>query len=176
MLPSLSKVHELMQENERTWNEDLIDIEFGKDDADCIKSIAIRAPKGPDALEWHYGRKGRFSIHITYELCLQHLVEASTSSSHAQGKNPRVGWQFLWQAKVPPRVKLLAWRACQEAIPACYNIKRRGLNISTSCIRCGQELDDVLHVMLRCSFSRQVWELSSLPWRWINFDVSSSED
>ncbi|KAK4391579.1 hypothetical protein Sango_1935700 [Sesamum angolense] len=75
-----------------------------------------------------------------------------------------------------PKVQLLAWRACQEAILVCCNLRRKGLHILTACMRCGNEAEDVLHVLLRCSFARQVWALSSLPWRWINLEVRPMED
>ncbi|KAL0427275.1 UNVERIFIED_CONTAM: hypothetical protein Slati_2902300 [Sesamum latifolium] len=87
-----------------------------------------------------------------------------------------LGWQFLWRAKVPPKVKSLAWRACQEAIPVSCNVRRRGLSISTLCMHCGLEQEDGFHVLLRCLFSRQVWALLCLPWRWINFAEGTTED
>ncbi|KAL0428060.1 UNVERIFIED_CONTAM: hypothetical protein Slati_2980800, partial [Sesamum latifolium] len=86
-----------------------------------------------------------------------------TSSSNVQNRDTVPGWNFLWRVKVPLKVILLAWRACQEAIPVCCNLRRRGLDIASLCIRCGQESEDMLHVLLRCSFSRQVWALSGLP-------------
>ncbi|KAL0431157.1 UNVERIFIED_CONTAM: hypothetical protein Sradi_0741700 [Sesamum radiatum] len=127
-------------------------------------------------MEWHFGRKGQFSMRSAYELFMQHLEEAGTSLRHTQDRDILPSWNFLWRAKVPPKVLLLAWRACQEAIPVCYNLRRRGLNIPILCIWCGHETEDVLHVLLRCSFSRQTRALSGLPWHWINSEANNTEE
>ncbi|KAL0292766.1 UNVERIFIED_CONTAM: hypothetical protein Sradi_6975300 [Sesamum radiatum] len=76
----------------------------------------------------------------------------------------------------PPKVKLLAWRACKDALPVCCNLRRRGMDITTICSHCGYGPEDVLHILLRCSFSGQVWALSCIPWRWINYDSVNTED
>ncbi|KAL0303026.1 UNVERIFIED_CONTAM: putative mitochondrial protein [Sesamum radiatum] len=175
-LQETSNVSELLIEEGRRWNEELLEKEFGEEDVQSIKSIEIPSPVSTDVLVWHFGNKGNFSVKSAYELYIQQIDEASTSVSFGQGKNLPGGWRFLWQAKVPPKVKLLAWRACKDALPVCYNLRRRGLLIATNCIRCGDDTEDVLHVLLRCSFSRQVWALSSLPWRWIKSEGSSTEE
>ncbi|KAL0415880.1 UNVERIFIED_CONTAM: hypothetical protein Slati_3419900 [Sesamum latifolium] len=163
-------------EDRRGWNEEILDKEFEDENANCIKSIELRFSEDPNVLGWHFGRKGRFSVRSAYKLFMQHLIEASTSSSNVQDRDTVLGWNFLWRAKVPPKVILLAWRACQEAIPVCYNLRRRGLDIASLCIRCGQESEDVLHVLLWCSFSIQAWALLGLPWRWINLEAGSTEE
>ncbi|KAL0403762.1 UNVERIFIED_CONTAM: hypothetical protein Sradi_2017000 [Sesamum radiatum] len=68
---------------EKSWNEEFVRAEFGKEDAECILSIELRNPETIDSLEWHFGRKGRLLISSAYDLYTQHLEEACFSSSHA---------------------------------------------------------------------------------------------
>ncbi|KAL0445558.1 UNVERIFIED_CONTAM: hypothetical protein Slati_1683700 [Sesamum latifolium] len=175
-LPIIANGQELLQEDGKRWNEELIEAEIEEEDAVRINSIELQNPESQNALVWHFGKKGRFTVRSAYELCTQYLHGAGTSLGPAQDRESLAGWNFLWRAKVPPKVQLLAWRACQEAIPVCCNLRRKGLNIPTACMRCGNDAEDVLHVLLRCSFSRQVWALSCLPWRWINLEVRNTED
>ncbi|KAL0442213.1 UNVERIFIED_CONTAM: hypothetical protein Sradi_0160200 [Sesamum radiatum] len=56
-LPSSSKVCELMQVDGRSWNEELLEKEFGEEDVQCIKSIELQSPECSDIMEWHFSRK-----------------------------------------------------------------------------------------------------------------------
>ncbi|KAK4386098.1 hypothetical protein Sango_2480400 [Sesamum angolense] len=77
------------------------------------------------------------------------IDEAGTSVSYGQGNNLPSGWSLLWRAKILPKVKLLVWRACKDALLVYCNLRHRGMNITTTCNRRGYGSEDVLHVLLR---------------------------
>ncbi|KAK4383985.1 hypothetical protein Sango_3101500, partial [Sesamum angolense] len=72
----------------------------------------------PNFAVWHYSADGRFSIRSAYHLAWSmRQVGASPSA-------PR-SWTFLWAAKVPPKVRLFAWKACHNALPTSQNLQQR---------------------------------------------------
>ncbi|KAL0298311.1 UNVERIFIED_CONTAM: Retrovirus-related Pol polyprotein from transposon TNT 1-94 [Sesamum radiatum] len=52
---------------ERSWNLDMIREEFLAEDAECILSIPLSADQTKDAIVWHYGENGCFSVKSAYE-------------------------------------------------------------------------------------------------------------
>ncbi|KAL0391093.1 UNVERIFIED_CONTAM: hypothetical protein Scaly_0466400 [Sesamum calycinum] len=69
----------------------------------------------------------------------------------------------VWQAKIPNKVKVFAWRACLNAVPIGDNLARRIPNTSAECPFCGCSKEDRMHIFVLCPFARQVWGLSSIP-------------
>ncbi|KAL0434674.1 UNVERIFIED_CONTAM: hypothetical protein Sradi_0175300 [Sesamum radiatum] len=43
--------------------------------------------------------------------------------------------------------------------------------VVVGCVLCGSDEESAIHVLLRCSFARQVWALSNLPWSCIHRDA-----
>ncbi|KAK4431417.1 hypothetical protein Salat_0903800 [Sesamum alatum] len=52
-----------------------------------------------------------------------------------------------------------------EAIPTMESLGRRWKEVDPVCGICGVEPESCRHLMLDCPSARQVWALSSLPWR-----------
>ncbi|KAL0458594.1 UNVERIFIED_CONTAM: hypothetical protein Slati_0486600 [Sesamum latifolium] len=89
--------------------------------------------------------------------------------------NAKVSELLDENAKVPPKVRMFAWRVCRNSIPTVMNLARRCINVSGACPRCGDENENVLHCLLRCQFARLVWTLSDLPWAYICCNDSNPE-
>ncbi|KAL0368283.1 UNVERIFIED_CONTAM: hypothetical protein Scaly_1047200 [Sesamum calycinum] len=70
---------------------------------------------------------------------------------------------FVWTANVPPKVRLFTWRTCQNLLPTSANLRRRGALAGGIYPWCGFELEDLLHTLLHCPFTRLVWALSNIP-------------
>ncbi|KAL0405661.1 UNVERIFIED_CONTAM: putative mitochondrial protein [Sesamum latifolium] len=148
------KVATLMDAEQR-WNENLIREEFRPTDAECILSIPLREGTR-DEIVWHYEKKGTFSVRSAYELT-KALTNASCSVSATD-------WKFLWKARVPPKIKMFAWRGGMNALPTLENLKRRGLELDITCSCCGVEPENLSLVLFQCTFSRLVWAISNIPW------------
>ncbi|KAL0456433.1 UNVERIFIED_CONTAM: hypothetical protein Slati_0982500, partial [Sesamum latifolium] len=166
-----AKVKELL-DSEGGWNEELIHSVFLPMDANIIVRIN-RAVGCTDSLCWHYEKNGRYSVKSAYRLI--------TNGAHTQLQSGPIGatsfrsdsWRFIWQAAVPPKIRLFTWHACRDSLPTSSNLQKRGLATNGVCSWCGFELDNLMHTLLRCHFSRLVWALSHLPWSVI---ASGQED
>ncbi|KAK4420162.1 hypothetical protein Salat_2429100 [Sesamum alatum] len=73
-------------------------------------------------------------------------------------------WQGLWTTFVPPRVRVQAWRFCDEATPTMANLAQKHAGVETHCVLCGAEVETTKHVLLEGPFARVVWALSHIPW------------
>ncbi|KAL0403761.1 UNVERIFIED_CONTAM: hypothetical protein Sradi_2016900 [Sesamum radiatum] len=111
--PATSKVYELLLAVGKSWNEDLVRAEFGSrmHSASCLLSFGIP----------------------------RHLEEVCFLSSHAQRADP-LSRIFSGELRFPPKVQLLAWRACRMAIQVCSNLMCRGLNYRLNACGVGMEL------------------------------------
>ncbi|KAL0313944.1 UNVERIFIED_CONTAM: hypothetical protein Sangu_2238800 [Sesamum angustifolium] len=133
------RVSDLLDSENGRWHKELIEGLFCPEDATLIQSIPL----------------GQFNWADTIPLDGQ----CSTSSSN---------WQFIWSTKVPNKIKVFLWRLCREAIPTTSNLLRRRCVVEQACLTCGVDTETTKHVFLECSYARQVWALSNLPWKVIN--------
>ncbi|KAL0327910.1 UNVERIFIED_CONTAM: putative mitochondrial protein [Sesamum calycinum] len=111
-------------------------------------------------LIWHYSRSGIFLVRSAYHLACSLELRPSSSSSRVLEQSR---WRRVWQAKIPNKVKVFAWRACLNALPTGDNLARRIPNTSAECPFCGCSKEDRMHIFVLCPFARQVWGLSSIP-------------
>ncbi|KAL0301867.1 UNVERIFIED_CONTAM: hypothetical protein Sradi_6463500 [Sesamum radiatum] len=89
---------------------------------------------------WRFERTGHFSIKSAYRHAVAMRDREVASSSHSSLHFPRGHgslWSMLWCARVPPKVRLLMWRLCKEALPAMEKLARRIVGVETSCVVCG---------------------------------------
>ncbi|KAL0297690.1 UNVERIFIED_CONTAM: hypothetical protein Sradi_6821100 [Sesamum radiatum] len=111
---------------------------------------------------------GRFSVRSAYRLAWSmRQVGASPSA-------PR-SWSFLWAAKVPPKVRLFAWKACHNSLPLPKLAAEDG-SLLGGCPMCDEGCEDVIHVLFLCHFARQCWALSHIRWEVISNRGVSVED
>ncbi|KAL0433797.1 UNVERIFIED_CONTAM: hypothetical protein Slati_2714000 [Sesamum latifolium] len=159
------------------WRTELVRQVFDEDDARMVLSIPLAQLNSPDTLLWHYNNKGEFSVQSAYRLALQHARQQlpSTLNIHNKedGAGVAVGWRFIWNSRVPPKVQTFVWRACHEAMPTTLNLAQRAPSVDIRCIMCGVTDESLHHVLLQCSFTRQVSGLSNLQWHIINRDYGS---
>ncbi|KAL0458285.1 UNVERIFIED_CONTAM: LOB domain-containing protein 29 [Sesamum latifolium] len=114
-----------------------------------------------DRIIWHFTKNGLFSVKSAYHLA-QSLDDLPSPSSLRQTEQR--WWSFLWQAKIPSKVKVFIWRICTDALPTAANLNRRIASTSFSCPFCNDDMEDIPHMLFHCPFARQVWSLSNIGW------------
>ncbi|KAL0378825.1 UNVERIFIED_CONTAM: hypothetical protein Sradi_3188000 [Sesamum radiatum] len=180
LLASEAVVADLIDRDSRSWKTNLIHRVFDPEDAQIILGIPIGELSRSDSVIWHYGKEGKFSVKSAYYLQLMSLStnSASTSGGNAgeymQGRQDR--WDLIWKSRTPPKVRMFIWKACQEAIPTQSNLARRIRVPGEVCALCDLEEETTMHVLLKCTFARQVWALTSFPWRIISITMNSIKE
>ncbi|KAL0297534.1 UNVERIFIED_CONTAM: hypothetical protein Sradi_6805500 [Sesamum radiatum] len=106
------------------WNEELIRGIFWPEDVDKILAIPFVRRHGPDVLRWHYEKHGRFTVRSAFSLA--YARSRSSSSSVASQAN----WEFIWKARVPPKIRLFMCGVCRNALPTSPKSGKAGNGVS----------------------------------------------
>ena len=68
-------------------------------------------------------------------------------------------WKSIWKTKVPPRVGFFSWIAAMGKILTADNLRRRGLVLVSWCCMCKAYGESVDHLILHCSFAKELWDM-----------------
>ncbi|KAK2649469.1 hypothetical protein Ddye_016958 [Dipteronia dyeriana] len=100
----------------------------------------------PDSIMWHYDKLGTYSVRSGY-----HLGSVIASSPGTSVFNSLESWwNYFWQLKIPLKVKIFLWKACNNWIPSNLNSTYRRVSIANSCLVCYTWLKSTLHALWCC--------------------------
>ncbi|XP_021726822.1 uncharacterized protein LOC110693947 [Chenopodium quinoa] len=68
---------------------------------------------------------------------------------------------------------MFAWRSIRGAIATRENLARRGMEVDTRCLICGDEIESTLHMVAKCEEARLIWYTSPLRLKAENYDGSN---
>ena len=71
--------------------------------------------------------------------------------------NP-IQWNFVWSSKSIPKVDLFCWNVVHRSILTTENLRKRGLEGPSRCALCKNDEENIDHLLLSCSFSKEVWK------------------
>ncbi|KAK3211391.1 hypothetical protein Dsin_016097 [Dipteronia sinensis] len=125
------------------WNIPLLKEIFSVDDVNLILKIPICLDQRKDGIIWHYEENGRFSVRSGY------WIGNSSSSSNSGLLNN--WWKSFWKSKIPIKIKIFVWRACNDWIPTKANIARRGVQTNGRCDACKCSTETTLHSLWECA-------------------------
>jgi hypothetical protein len=130
MLDESLRVCDLMNQENTSWDEDLVRFVFDQDDAKEILSIPVKQDMD-DWVAWHYDSKGVFSVKSAYRLgvSLRDARQNQDSSSSAASTIKNPVWNKLWNLKLPGKIKIFNWRLCHNSLPTRMNIYRRQVEL-----------------------------------------------
>ncbi|XP_030950188.1 uncharacterized protein LOC115974112 [Quercus lobata] len=61
--------------------------------------------------------------------------------------------------KLPPKIKIFAWRACANSLPVYVKMADRGIQLCCDCPVCGEDFESLTHALIQCDFALSVWAL-----------------
>ncbi|KAL0411142.1 UNVERIFIED_CONTAM: hypothetical protein Slati_3703900 [Sesamum latifolium] len=130
-------------------------------DSDAILGIPTSRFGQIDKWVWHHTDNGLFSIGSAYFIAKEIEEEPQAGPSSNQTD---CNWNFIWNTVIPSKIQMFAWKACLNAIPTGKNLEKR-LGYSVSCCpHCGEQQEDMEHVLLKCPFARLCWCISNIRW------------
>lgn len=111
---------------------------------------------------WHYEKRGVYSVKSGYKLGMRQRQQSQSSSSSGCKK----WWEGLWGLKIPSKIKVFMWRACEAIIPTRVNLQRRGVSVDVLCPACFQHPETTDHALVTCRRSKRFWKnlLPSFDW------------
>lgn len=99
-----------------------------------------------------------FSVKSAYHVARARVLNEGYSSF----PNPSASlWKRIWNAPVPGKGKICAWKACANILPTWSRLSERGLDIDTQCSLCDEEVESPLHALCDCLIASEV--LTSAP-------------
>ncbi|KAK4406431.1 hypothetical protein Sango_0649600 [Sesamum angolense] len=104
-----------------------------------------------DILVWYYSSSGLFTVRSVYHLICSLENSPGLNSLFV---NEHAWWRFVWQAKVPNKIKVFIWKTCLNALPTSRNLLQRMPRSFSVCLHCKSEGEDVFHVLVSCPFVR----------------------
>ena len=99
-----------------------------------------------------------FTVKSAYHIAakLQSDKDLGESSS---GDSRSIIWEKLWKMKLPPKIKIFAWRACVNSLPVYVKMADRGIQLCCDCPVCGDSFESLTHALIQCDFALSVWAL-----------------
>ena len=69
-------------------------------------------------------------------------------------------WAKLWKLKVPNKIKVFKWRACQNILPTRINLVRRRIIEDETCEFYLRAPKSMIHVSWECGVAQDIWASS----------------
>ncbi|GER36452.1 ribonuclease H-like superfamily protein [Striga asiatica] len=101
----LEWVSQLMMNDGKEWNNQLIENIFSKAKAEAILKIPLKDHNKADSLVWNLNTKGSFSVKSAYNMILkkEHTREIQPECSSGAGQQLNM-WKRTWCLKIEPDV------------------------------------------------------------------------
>ena len=151
------KVCELVDWETHGWDRGVIGRKFHREDADAICHIPLSRRSIPDLLVWLPNKNGVYSVKSSYYIARGLSRERDGMEESSGVRNKGLIWPRLWKLKLPSKIKVFVWRACQEILPTKGNLAHRRIIQDGRCEACKQETKTVLHALWGCGVTRDVW-------------------
>ena len=149
-------VAELINQHLHAWRSDFIMDMFEKEDAKAICRIQLSRRYVEDFLIWKHQRKGIFTIKSAYKVSKEVLRGGRVAKSSRGGIGKGV-WSALWKLRIPNKIRVFRWRACNEILPTKLNLSKRRVIEDAMCPIYLRFPESVVHALWECDAVRDVW-------------------
>lgn len=119
---------------------------------------------------WIGNKNGSFTVKSAYYVATKVVEQYEIGESTSDHSYPPF-WKKIWQLKVPPKVKIFAWRTCMNDLPTMYNLCCKGLNSPWFFSLCDKNMESTSHTRLHYNHARQTWAL----WHDCLMDITTTE-
>ncbi|XP_026378107.1 uncharacterized protein LOC113272497 [Papaver somniferum] len=167
------KVSTFIMHDTGAWNVPLVQAFFTREN--CLKICSMKIPiSGNDTLVWTYNKSGILSVKSVYKLLANEIP-------HNSNNNPDIEvHKSLWKSPLLPRTQLFVWKCVENILPTGSKLVRYNNNHDDRCKVCNSDVFETPeHMILHCSFARDVWShipsISNLILQDLNSSISLKE-
>ncbi|XP_071700716.1 uncharacterized protein [Rutidosis leptorrhynchoides] len=109
---------------------------------------------------------GVFSTNMLTKLLDQKLLPSPLSAN-----------ETMINKLLPKKINIFIWRALMQRLPVRVELDKRGIDLdSIRCPICDDDIETVEHLMLKCSFAKDLWDRVFRWWNLTNHSYSSLEE
>lgn len=137
----------LVDETNRSWDEDVLKDIFNERDNKLIQQIPVPLRDREDSWYWCSDDKGKFTVKNCYRR-LRGELECPE----------RLFWKRLRGLKLPCKVINFLWCLICRVLPTADALTKKCVNIDPICSWCHLTVDDDMHILFGCCFPKEVWD------------------
>lgn len=100
----------------------MLELVFLLVDVELIKRIPLSVSWPGVPVVWHYSSSGELTIRSAYHFIQRKKCMDTLPNSGTGAREKRLG---VWKLRVPPWIKLFAWRSCASALPIVGRLAKR---------------------------------------------------
>lgn len=97
-----------------------------------------------DTVTWRWSSNGTYSANSAYKIQFVGSIQDNRSD-------------FFWKAKTENKCKFFGWLMIHRNILTADKLLLRGWDNSRICPLCGVEPETATHLLMDCTFAKQVW-------------------
>ena len=161
-------VSSLIDHDTRWWKVDVIRATFLPHEASTILKIPISYNLPEDSLIWIGKKRGAFTVKGAYHIAIG-IVDSIKEGESTSSSSRTLLWKWIWQQKVPPKLKIFAWRTCVNGLRTMQSLNHRGIHCSSFCPLCDKAIETTAHALLHCDHAKITWAF----WHNCRVDLSS---
>ena len=150
-----AKVSELINPVTRRWDTNLLRGLFHPTEVDLILSIPLSPIPVEDKIMWPFNSSGVYSVKSGSRFLANEAILSTSQANQHQHKDI---WKRIWSLPVPNKVQNFLWRACRDAIPVKWNLRKRKILTDDVCEHCHSAPETTYHDLWECSKIFEVWE------------------
>ncbi|CAL1383989.1 unnamed protein product [Linum trigynum] len=114
-----------------------------------------------DRLVWHATVDGIFSVKSAYHLAVR-LDQLNGRWRSQVSWMDKASWIRLWEANIPPKLKIFAWQLLNRILPTTEALIERKIDVFARCPVCWASSETMEHLFLDCPVARALWTQSNL--------------
>jgi hypothetical protein len=156
----LTKVNELIDPINGSWDAELVMQNFLSQDAEMILATPVHTEL-EDLVAWYYDPRGLFSIHSAYKVHIEHLRRIGRGGAATTVDDDllqKKHWKLIWSLKCPGKVKQFLWRFTHNSLAIRTNLERRGMELeSAKCVMCSRITEEGCHLFFTCKYVKNLW-------------------
>ena len=135
------RIADLCIPGHKEWDTELLEEIFTLVDAQAIASIPLSSGTQPNAIIWHFNKRGAYTVKSGYKV-LRKITRPNSQSIASDA------WSKLWAVGFPPKIKQFMWSVCTECLPTRPKLRTKGIPINDACSLCDHPSEAAIYALI----------------------------
>lgn len=151
-------VENLINQESKCWNDDLLTNIFSSHKVEVIKCIPLSRATVEDRVVWSGDSTGDYTVWGGYRMLTRQQNTDAIASKMSDI------YKKIWQQQIPSKIRITSWHEVKNYIPTTYELYNRRIALTPLCLRCDLSLETSLHALLWCGPAQEVWYELGFTW------------
>lgn len=153
----MKKGESLIRSDTRTWDIERVQAILPPEVDAAVLKLVLPIDQRNDMLFWKLERNGEDNVRSSCRL-IQQTERANTVGESSCAVDEKPFWKKLWKLQVPNKIKVFAWRVCQNSLPSLLKFRQRSILTDALCPFYRTEVEDIYHALFECSEITWIWK------------------